>query len=96
MNEPLKERIVGRDWRRTAVQLVVASIFVGAALGLVGISPGDFWGSLARAAGNLIAALGDNIGGVIFNLARYFFFGAAIVVPLWLVSRLLSGDRKPK
>jgi len=96
MNEPLKERIVGRDWRRTAAQLTVASIFVGAALALVGVTPGDFWSGIARALANIIAALGQNIGAVIRSLAEYFFFGAAIVVPLWLVSRLFSGDRRPK
>jgi hypothetical protein len=96
MNEPLKERLIGRSGRRTAIQLVVASVFVGAALGLFGITPGEFWRGVINAAQGVLSAIGENVGAVIVNLATYFFFGAAIVIPVWLVARLLSGDKPRK
>ena len=92
MSDSLKNRVVGRHWRRTLVQLIVASIVVGAALALLGLSPGDFWSGLFNAARGIIGAIGDSVGEIVLNLATYLLFGAAIVVPIYVVSRLLARD----
>ena len=42
-DEDLKSRFMGKSPGRTIIQLVVASIFVGAALALFDISPLNFW-----------------------------------------------------
>jgi hypothetical protein len=42
----------------------------------------------------LIAAIGDSFGEIIVNLTTYLLLGAAIVVPIWLVMRLLRGRRR--
>jgi hypothetical protein len=96
MKESLKSRIVGRNWRRTLIQLTIASIVVGAALALFGISPGEFWRSAFNALRGVVGAIGDSVGEVVINLATYLLFGAAIVVPIYLVSRLLARDPNDK
>ena len=92
--DDLKSRMVGRRPARTVLQLVVASIFVGAALALFDISPIRFWRGLFDGVKSLISAIGESFGEIVVNLATYFLLGAAIVVPVWLILRLLSGARR--
>jgi hypothetical protein len=96
MKDSLKNRLVGRHWRRTLVQLGVASIVVGAALAVIGVSPGEFWTSAFNAVRGVIGAIGDSVGEVVVNLATYLLFGAAIVLPIYIVSRLLARDPDEK
>lgn len=77
----------------TLIKLVVASVIVGAALSLLGLSPFAFWRSVVDGVRNLIAAIGDSFGEIVVNLATYLVLGAVIVVPIWLVTRLISTRR---
>lgn len=85
--------IMGRDPGRTLLKLVIVSIIVGGALSLLGLSPISFWRSVIDGVRNLVAAIGDSFGEVVVNLATYLVLGAVIVVPIWLVSRLISARR---
>jgi apolipoprotein N-acyltransferase len=86
-------RLFGRDPARTVLKLIVASIFVGGVLALLGLSPIGFWRGIFNGLRDLISAIGNSFGEVVVNLATYLVLGAAIVVPIWLISRLLSGPR---
>lgn len=93
-DDDLKTRIVGRSPRRTIVQLVIASIIVGAVLAFLGMSPIRFWNGVFEATKELVSAIGNSASEVVINLVTYLLLGAAIVVPVWLISRLLSGGRR--
>lgn len=92
----LKRKLFGRDASRTVVKLVIASLVVGGALAMLGVSPIGFWRSVFDGVRNLLSALGESVGEIVVNLATYLLFGALIVVPVWFVSRLLSGGARPR
>lgn len=91
----LKHRIAGRNPRRTAIQLVIASVVVGAFLAFWGVSPAEFWGGVFDAVRGILGWLGDSVGEIVVNLATYLLFGAAIVIPVFLISRVLGGGDGP-
>lgn len=93
-DDNLKSRIFGGRPARTVIQLVVASIFVGALLALFDLSPIRFWQGIFDSVRGLLSAIGESFGEIIGNLATYLLLGAAIVIPVWLVARLLSGGRR--
>jgi hypothetical protein len=80
------DKIFGGSPIAVAFQLIIISIIVGVILSALGWSPYD-----------LVAALGDFanwLSSISFDaveaLFRYFLLGAAIVVPVWLILRLLK------
>lgn len=91
-DEPTRRRFKIDNPRRTLTQLVIASVIVGAFLAFWGVSPADFWRWIFDVFTGLFGWLGDSIGEIVVNLLTYLLFGAAIVVPLWLIARLLRGD----
>jgi hypothetical protein len=90
----LRERIVGGNPAKTALKLVVASIFVGGILAVLNVSPIDFWNGIFSTVKGVISRIGDTAGEVVVNLATYLVLGAAIVVPIWIVMRLLGERRR--
>ncbi len=94
-DEPLKTRLAGRNPRRTMIQLVIASVVVGAFLAFWGLSPGEFWSGVFNFVKGIVGWLGDSVGEIVVNLLTYLLLGAAIVIPLWLVARMLSGGGGP-
>jgi hypothetical protein len=83
----------GRGPLRTVIKLVIASLIVGAIFAFLGLSPIGFWRGVFDAVRSLIALLGNSIGEVALNLATYLVLGGAVVVPVWMVTRLLSSRR---
>lgn len=94
--DDLKTRIFGRSIRKTVLQLVVASIIVGGLLMLLGLSPLNFWRGIFDGVWDVISVIGDSFGEIVGNLAKYLVVGAAIVVPIWIVARLLTGGGSKK
>lgn len=94
MADDLKTRFVGRKPGKLVLQLVVASIFVGGILYLLHISPIDFWRGIFETVRGVVEAVLGSFGDIAGNLLTYLVLGAAIVVPIWLIARLLSGGRK--
>jgi hypothetical protein len=80
---------------RTTIKLAIASVTVGGILAFLGLSPIVFWRGVFDAFANLVSAIGNSFGEIAINLATYLFFGALIVVPVWLLIRLLS-NRSPR
>ena len=70
-------------------RLVLISILVGVVLAALGLDPFDIISSVER----LIRSIW-NMGFDAFRwLWRYFLLGAAIVIPIWFVMRLLNAPR---
>ncbi len=92
-SEGIKRRIFGRSVARTIIQLVIASIFVGAIFSFIGLGAFEFWEGIFRWVRDIIATIGDSLGDVIVNLLTYLLIGAAIVIPIWLIARILKSQR---
>jgi len=92
-DDDLKTRIGGKSAARTIIQIVIASIFVGAIFSFLGLGAVEFWRGIFEGVKNLWNAIGDSFSEIILNLATYLLLGAAIVVPIWIVARLLSGRK---
>ena len=70
-------------------RLILVSILVGVILNALGLDPFDIVRSIQR----LFESIW-NMGFDAFRwLWRYFLLGAAIVIPIWLVMRLLNAPR---
>lgn len=93
-DEPIEKRIMGASPRRTGIQLVIASVVVGAFLAFWGVSPGEFWRGTFNFFRGIVGWLGDSVGEIVGNLLTYLFFGAAIVIPVWILMRVIGGDRR--
>ncbi|WDI32514.1 DUF6460 domain-containing protein [Hyphococcus flavus] len=89
----LKSKFTGGNAGKTILQLMIASIVVGAFFSLIGIGPREFWRGVLRNVQNIASSLGENVGEIILTLGTYLLIGAAIVVPIWLVARLLSSRK---
>ena len=92
-DEDLRSRI-GRSFGiRTLIQLVIANVVVGAIFSFIGISPREFWSGIYDTFQGIISSLGESFAEVVITIIQYLVIGAAIVIPIWLLSRLL-GSRK--
>lgn len=89
--DDVKHRIFGRSARGTLLRLGIASIAVGAILSVLQIDPREFWTGVFEGVQTVISLIGDTAGEVIFNILSYLVLGAAIVLPIWLLARLLTG-----
>ena len=70
-------------------RLILASILVGVILAALGLDPFDIVRSLEH-----IVRWFWNMGFDAFRwLWRYFLLGAVIVIPIWLIMRLINGSR---
>jgi hypothetical protein len=82
----MSERFFGGQPAAVITRLIVISIVVGVILTAIGISPFEIVDSVERLALRIY-----NMGfGAVEWLFRYFWLGAIIVFPVWLVSRLWS------
>jgi hypothetical protein len=85
------ERFFGGNPLAVFLRLVIISIVTGIALKAAGFDPRDLLESIPR----LIQAIADFGFGWVETALQYFFLGAVIVIPIWLVLRFLkfiSGD----
>jgi len=85
MANPDLERIIGGSPGAVALRLVVLSVVVGIVLSALGLDPRDILQSITRLVERVY-----NMGFDAVEWAfRYFLLGAVIVLPVWLVMRLL-------
>lgn len=83
------ERFLGGNLLGVLVRLIFISLLVGAAMAFLGLSP---W-ALYDAAVRFVRSLGDLGFGAVREVGQWVIAGALIVVPLWLLSRLLASRR---
>ena len=82
-----KERLFGGNPLGVVVRLVVLSIIVGIVLSALDIRPQDILSSLRLFVTRLF-----NLGfGAIENAIGFLLLGAVVVIPLWLIARVLGG-----
>lgn len=89
--DQIGRKLIGAQPRRTAVKLIIASVIVGAFLAFWGVSPREFWSGVFDVFRGLVGWLGDSVGEIVGNLLTYLLFGAAIVIPVWVLVRILNG-----
>lgn len=83
----------GGIWR-TILQLVIASIFVGAIFSMLGLGALEFWRGVFSGVKDLVSTIGESFGEVVINLVTYLLIGGAIVIPIWLIARILTSRRR--
>lgn len=82
-----------RGAANTALQLVVASIVVGAILAVLDISPINFWRGIFHSVQDVLDLIGANLSEVVRRLLSYLILGAAIVLPIWIILRIIRFAR---
>ncbi len=82
-------RIFGGSPLAVLVRLILVSVLVGVVLSALGLNPFDIWNSVER--------LFRSIWNMGFDAFRwvwgYFLLGAVIVIPIWLIIRLVNAPR---
>jgi hypothetical protein len=81
-----RNRLLGGNPVAVIVRLVVLSIIVGVVLSALNIRPGE----LLYHARRLIQRIYDLGFGVFETAFGYFLLGAVVVIPIWLIARLLG------
>ncbi len=82
-------RIFGGPPLLVLLKLVILSVIVGGVLSFLGLSPADIYDRAIAMARSLW-----NMGYEAFDLViEYLLVGAMIVVPIWLISRVLNARR---
>jgi hypothetical protein len=89
MSNDAMTRIIGGSPLAVAGRLVLVSILVGVVLSAFGIDPYDIVNSIRR----LIHSIWDLGWEAVERLWRYFLLGAVLVIPIWVIVRLVNAPR---
>ncbi|MCW1843106.1 DUF6460 domain-containing protein [Prosthecomicrobium hirschii] len=90
------ERFLGGPPLRTLLWLAFLSIVVGFVLATLGLHPMRLVQGVIDAVEGLIDAISRLGLGAFRSVGQYLIWGAIVVVPIWLISRLLSVGRGPR
>ena len=82
-------RFLGGSPGRIAIQLVAMSFIVGIILSVLGVSPYDILSGLERLVRRIYNMGFDTVEWIF----RYFLLGAVVVIPIWLIMRVLKMGR---
>jgi hypothetical protein len=74
----------------TLVRLLIASLAVGAAMAILGVTPRD----IVTYATSFTREAFENVTGWIGTAVTYVLLGAVIVIPIWLLSLLFRSFRR--
>ena len=85
MSNPLQS-LFGTRPRETLVRLIFLSILVGALMAIFRVTPIELFDIIGDAIERLLA---DHFR-LIRDILRYFIYGAMIVVPIWVILRLVN------
>ena len=83
-------RFVGGSLAMVAVRLVVVSFVVGIVLETFGVEPATLFAEAMRAARQIVELGFSDIS----QVGRILLTGAMVVVPVWLVLRVLDSSRR--
>jgi len=87
--QPYVQRFFGGPPAAVIGRLILLSILVGVILAAIGLDPWNIIDSVRR----LILHIWNMGFDAVRWLWRYFLLGAVIVVPIWLVARLMKAPR---
>ena len=82
--------LLGDTPGRVAVRLILMSLVVGFLMAMFGVSPDDIYRSVERFIGGIF----NNGFEVLGDAGRYAISGAMIVIPIWILMRVLSAGRR--
>ena len=82
-------RILGDTVTRTIIKLVAVSILVGAVMSAFGIGPLDIVNGIA----DFIVNLWNSGWAALGRFGDWLILGASVVIPIFILSRLLSARR---
>jgi len=85
-----RNRLFGGNPVGVVIRLVVISIIVGIVLSALNIRPDEILYHIRR----LIQRISDLGFGAVETVFGYFLVGAVVVIPIWLIARLLGAFRK--
>ena len=83
------DRFLGGSPLAVVVRLALLCVLVGIILHALGFDPGNIIESIRR----MIQAIWDMGFDAVRWLWRYFLLGAEIVIPIWLITRLINAPR---
>ena len=89
MANDVVNRFFGGPPLSVALKIILLSVVVGVILSALGLDPRDIWQSLV----DLVRHVWNMGWDAVLWMWRYFLLGAVIVVPIWLVVRLLKAGR---
>ncbi len=87
-----RSRFFGDSVSGTIIRLVLLSIAVGIVFSALGITPANILERLQL----LIRRIADLGFGTIEWAFTYFLLGAVVVIPIWLIMRLISQAKRPR
>ncbi|MCK9908640.1 DUF6460 domain-containing protein [Microbacteriaceae bacterium K1510] len=87
-NDSMTKLLGGSPWA-VLVRLILVSILVGVILAALGLDPFDIVQSIER----LIRSIWNMGFDAVRWLWRYFLLGAVIVIPIWIIVRLVNAPR---
>jgi len=79
-------RLLGDTVGRTIIKLVVVSLIVGALMSVFGLAPLDIWFGLR----DFVVSVWNSGWAALGRFGDWLILGASIVVPLFILARLLS------
>jgi hypothetical protein len=86
MPDPRLERALGGSPLSVVVKLTFLSLIVGAIMAFLGVTPRN----LFTAIGNFVSSILDMGTDAIREVAQWVLAGALVVIPVWLLVRLLG------
>ncbi len=89
MNNDTVSKIFGGSPLGVLVRLILVSILVGVVLSALGLDPFDIVRSIER----LFRTIWNMGFDTIRWVWRYFLLGAVLVIPIWILMRLLNAPR---
>jgi hypothetical protein len=82
-------RFLGGSPGSVLVRLIFVSLIVGALMAFLGLSPQRLWRSVVHFIQSIIDLGFDSI----YQVGGWLIAGAIVVIPIWLVMRLLSAKK---
>ena len=82
-------KVIGGSPLAVLGRLILISILVGVVLSVLGLDPWNILDSVRV----LFQRLWDTGFDAVYWLWRYFLLGAVIVIPIWLIIRLINAPR---
>ncbi|MFY8039746.1 MAG: DUF6460 domain-containing protein [Bosea sp. (in: a-proteobacteria)] len=86
MPDPKLERALGGSPLSVVVKLIFLSLIVGAIMAFLGLTPRN----LFTAIGNFVSSILNMGTDAIREVAQWVLAGALVVIPVWLLVRLLG------
>jgi hypothetical protein len=86
MSDPKLERVLGGSPLSVLVKLIFLSLIVGAIMAFLGLTPKGLFDAIGTFVRSIL-----NLGtDAIWQVAQWAVAGALVVVPIWLILRLLG------